>query len=144
MDKTMVMELLNNYRSYKFALENLGGMVNTSGVDLSKFSVYEQRKPKYVPNWDTAYDGTRYSRTITLLDGAIDYVLSDNQRDVIRLMYLERNKLDKVKTAEAMHLDRKTVSKYHDEAIESLAKALYPINPEYVEIHNLDFMLKPA
>lgn len=146
MDNSMVISLLKNYRSYKFALDNLGGMVNvSSGVDLSRFSIYEQRKPRYIPNNDITYDGTRYSRIISLLDAAIDYVLSDNEREVIRLMYLERNKLDKVRTSEALHIDRKTVTKYHDEAIDALSKALYPINEEYAEINNLDFMLsKPA
>lgn len=144
MDNNTVITLLTDYRSYKFALDNLGGVSNSNAIDYSKFTIYEQRTPKRISNYDMEYDQTRYSRLVLLLDAAIDYVLSDIERDVIRLMYLERNKLDKVSTAEALHIDRKTVTSYHDKAIDRLAKALYPINKEYMEINNLDFMLKPA
>lgn len=144
MDNNTVITLLTDYRSYKFALDNLGGLSSASTIDHSKLTIYEQRTPKRISNWDTEYDQTRYSRLVLLLDAAIEYVLSDIERDVIRLMYLERNKLDKVSTAEALHIDRKTVSAYHDRAIERLSKALYPVSHEYMEINNLDFMLKPA
>lgn len=140
MDNNMVTKLLTDYRSYKFALMNLGGEIEEPKVFLNR-PVYNERQPRWVSNYDRTYDRNRYGRIVTMIDSAVDYVLSDDQREIIRRKYMERNTMNLSELAECLHKDRKTVSALHKTAINRLAKALLPLGQEYMEIHNLDFIL---
>jgi predicted DNA-binding protein YlxM (UPF0122 family) len=144
MDNNTVIKLLADYRSYKFALMNLGGEQESRYTNRN---VYAERKPLHISNYNTWYDRERYTRVVGLLESAVDFVLSDEQRSIIRDKYMERNRLNLGEIADKLHKDRKTVSTQHKKAINSLCKALLPISQDYMEINNLDHMfedLKPS
>jgi predicted DNA-binding protein YlxM (UPF0122 family) len=146
MDNQTVIKLLTDYRSYKFALMNLGGLRERSNGDEDRYlmrRVYDERIPFRISNYDSGYDKDRYSRVITTLESAVEYVLSDDQRSIIRMKYMERNKLNLSEIADRLHKDRKTVSSQHKKAINSLSKAMLPFKKEYMEIENLDHMFDP-
>lgn len=148
MDNNTVIKLLADYRSYKFALMNLRA-VGAEGEEAryTNRNIYAERKPLYISNYNTGYDHERYSRVVGLLESAVDFVLSDEQRSIIRDKYMERNRLNLGEIADKLHKDRKTVSTQHKKAINSLCKALLPISQDYMEINNLDYMfedLKPS
>lgn len=137
MDNNQVTELLRDYRSYKFAVSNLN---EVETVYLPR--VYDERSYGNLDGWDKS----RYSRIVNLIDGAVNDVLSDDQRSVIMRKYLERNTMDLVEIAKAIHRDRTTVGRWHTEAIRKLSIALAPLSQKEREIINLDYMLdkKPA
>lgn len=130
MNHNMVTELLKNYRSYRYAANNY------------KRPESGQRIQMYV-NSDRYYsidewDHTRYSRIVSMIDGAVAEVLSDDQRTVIMRKYLDRNTLTISEIADAIHKDRTTVSRWHKTALKKLAIALEPLTVE--EINNIDHM----
>ncbi|MNC22088.1 Sigma-70, region 4 [compost metagenome] len=140
MDNNTVIKLLTDYRSYKFALTNLI-VLDDGDTHHTNRMVYSERIPKFISNYNTWYDRDRYARIVEILESAVDFVLSDEQKQIIRDKYMERNKLTLCEIADKLHRDRKTISSQHKKAINSLSKALLPINKEYMEINNLDFML---
>lgn len=146
MDNNTVIKLLADYRSYKFALLNLS-FEKYNEQHYTNRKVYSERRPIHISNYNTWYDFERYSRVVELLESAVDFVLSDEQRSIIRDKYMERNRLNLGEIADKLHKDRKTVSTQHKKAINSLCKALLPISQDYMEINNLDYMfedLKPS
>lgn len=146
MDNNSVIKLLTDYRSYKFALMNIGN-IGDGELRYTNRNVYAERKPLHISNYNTWYDRERYTRVVGLLESAVDFVLSDEQRSIIRDKYMERNRLNLSEIADKLHKDRKTVSTQHKKAINSLCKALLPISQDYMEINNLDYMfedLKPS
>lgn len=143
MDNNTVIKLLTDYRSYKFALMNLG--VNT--VEREPFGnlpVYEERKPYRLSNYDESYDRNRYSRIISTLESAVEFVLSDEQREIIQHKYMDRNTINLNQIADKLHVHRTTVKRHHNIAINRLSKALLPISREYMEINNIDHMFDPT
>ena len=145
MDNNQVIKLLTDYRSYKFALNNLGGMMVDSDMQwMFKLGVYDERIKSRISNQDRTSDQSRYSRIVTLLESAVDFVLSDEQRTIIQLKYMERNKLNLSEIADRLHKDRKTVSTQHKKAINSLSKAMMPLRQDYMEITNFDHMFEPG
>ncbi|WP_054954968.1 sigma factor-like helix-turn-helix DNA-binding protein [Paenibacillus dakarensis] len=142
MDNQTVINLLTDYRSYKFAVMNLGGIRKEVSGDEGYINrrIYEERTPFRLSNYDKDYDRDRYGRIITTLESAVDFVLSDDQRSIIRMKYMERNTLNLSEIADRLHKDRKTVSTQHKKAINSLAKALVPFKRDYMEITNIDHM----
>lgn len=133
MDNNQVTELLKKYRSYQYAVKNCGPV--EGGVFLPK--VYSERMVGDKNVWDRA----RYNRIVTLITGAVNEVLSDDQQTVIKRKYLDRNPMALYEIANALHKDKSTVSRWHAEALEQLAIALHPLSEEEMEIHNLDYML---
>ncbi|MGR6546280.1 sigma factor-like helix-turn-helix DNA-binding protein [Paenibacillus tundrae] len=143
MDNNQVIKLLTDYRSYKFALNNLGGMMVDGDMQrMFKLGIYDERIRSRMSNYDTSSDHSRYSRIVTLLESAVDYVLSDDQRTIIQLKYMDRNKLNLSEIADRMHKDRKTVSTQHKKALSSLSKAMMPLKQDYMEITNFDHMFE--
>lgn len=143
MDNQTVINLLMDYRSYKFALMNLGGVRGQLTGDESGYimrRVYDERTPFRLSNHDIDYDRDRYGRIITTLESAVEFVLSDDQRSIIRMKYMDRNTLNLSEIADKLHKDRKTVSTQHKKAINRLSKALVPFKKDYMEITNLDHM----
>ncbi|MNJ56624.1 hypothetical protein D3C77_521830 [compost metagenome] len=137
MDNDKVIELLKNYRSYKFCAMNLGTDGRSSN---SSLPLYSQRKPRFISNHDRTYDGERYGRIIAMLESAVEFVLNDDQRTIVNKKYMERNTLNLSEIAEVLNKDRKTIGTQHKMAINSLSKALLPISEDYMEITNLDHM----
>lgn len=126
-----VTELLKNYRSYDYAANNCGEVGALTSLVVS--TVYDERKRN--PN---AWDSTRYNRIVNIVKGAVDHVLSDDQRTVIMRKYLDRNTFTLSEIADSIHKDRSTVSRWHTEAIRRLAIALEPLRDDETEITPFD------
>jgi len=119
-------------------------MVDSDMQWMFKLGVYDERIKSRISNQDRTSDQSRYSRIVTLLESAVDFVLSDEQRTIIQLKYMERNKLNLSEIADRLHKDRKTVSTQHKKAINSLSKAMMPLRQDYMEITNFDHMFEPG
>lgn len=137
MDNNQVTELLKDYRSYKFAVSNLN---EVDTVHLPR--IYDERSYGNLDGWDKS----RYSRIVNLIDGAVNELLSDDQRTVIMRKYLDRNPMALRDIAKQIHKDRSTVGRWHTEAIRILSIALAPLSDKEREIINLDYILdkRPA
>lgn len=146
MDNNTVTELLNNFRSYKFAVMNLRGagendaFVVQSDKPFKFLPIYEDRKPRFISRYNISYDFSRYQRIVEMVESAVNYVLSDDERTIIMRKYIDRNRMTLSEIADAIHQDRKTVGTKHKKAINQLAKALVPISEDYLEITNFDHM----
>jgi hypothetical protein len=125
--------LLTDFRSYRYAANNGADYIDSSLINVPR--MYSERMKNR-----NAWDATRYSRIVNMTQGAVNEVLSDDQRAVISLKYLERNKLSLKEIAAMKKCDPSTVSRWHTEAIRRLSKALEPISEEYREITNIDHM----
>ena len=135
MDNNTVTELLKNFRSYEYAaMMSIKSDVLQYEIDVRPL-VYTERKLN-LNQWDKQ----RYTRIVNLIRGAVDYVLNDDQRTVIMRKYLDRNTLTLKEIAAILHKDRTTVGRWHTEAINSLAKALHPMEEDEREINNFDHM----
>jgi hypothetical protein len=143
MDNNTVTQLLKDYRSYKFCYMNLKISSDDLRENLLSIPLYNQRKPMFLSNNSKAYDRDRYGRIVTLLESAVDFVLDDEQQSIIKLKYMERNTVNLIDIADALHKDRKTIGTLHKAAINKLAKALLPITEDYMEITNIDHMFDP-
>lgn len=136
MNHDQVTELLKNYRSYRYAANNCGEPTGRLPI------LYSERRY----NMD-GWDRTRYHRIVNMIDGAVNEVLSDDQRMVIMRKYLDRNTATLSEIADILHKDPSTISRWHTESLRQLAIALEPlsISDAEGEIHNIDFMFnKPA
>lgn len=136
MDKNKVTELLTDYRSYRYAATNLGLSPVMGFTRIPRFT------NGHSPMLD-AWDSSRYSHIVTMVDGAVNEVLSDDQRTVIMRKYIERNTATLNEIADQLHKDRSTVSRWHTEAIRRLSIALEPLTETFdanLEIRNLDHM----
>ena len=129
MNNDTVTELLKNFRSYKYASANCG---EPSG---RQPALYSERRLNL-----NAWDSSRYHRIVTMIEGAVNEVLSDDQRTVVMRKYLERNTATISEIATMLHKDRTTVSRWHTEAIRRLAIALQPLSYDEREINNFDHM----
>lgn len=127
-----VTQLLKDYRSYEFAVRNCGPSEDYLPI------VYNERR-RNINQWDK----TRYNRIVNMIKGAVNYVLSDDERTVIMRKYMERNTMTLNEIADVLHKDRSTVSRWHSAAIRKIAIALDPINDDVREIHNIDHMFDP-
>lgn len=129
MNNDQVTQLLKDFRSYEFAAFNCGRLHYTVPNRL----LDPQRNPD-------GWDQNRYSRIVMLVKGAVDEVLSDDQRTIIMRKYLDRNTMTLNEIADAIHRDRTTVSRWHREAIRKIALSLAPLGYDEMEITNFDHM----
>lgn len=129
MNHDQVIQLLKDYRSYRYAVNNCGR------IDGQPSLIYSERRTN--PN---SWDRSRYNRIVNMIDGAVADVLSDDQRTVIMRKYIDRNSMNINEIAYAVNRDRNTVSRWHKEAIRKLSKALMPLTHEEFEITNFDHM----
>lgn len=132
MNHNQLIELLTDYKSYKYALKNVGNL--DTGLPL----IFADR----IRN-PSAWDATRYSRIVGMIEGAIDEVLSDDHRMVIMRKYLDRNTLTLNEIADHKHIHRTTISRWHREALRRLSVALAPLTSDEKEINNIDHMFDP-
>lgn len=136
-DNDKVTEYLKNYRSYRYAADNCGkyyGQYMTAPV-------LNQRLSRGIMN---AWDSSRYNRIVNMIDGAVNDVLSDDERTVIMRKYLDRNTLNLTEIADVLHKDQSTISRWHKAALKRLAIALMPLSNDEKEISNLDHMFDPT
>lgn len=129
-----VTELLKNYRSYKYAAQNCGPGMETYRLPL----IISERRADC-----NMWDATRYNRIVTMVAGAVNEVLSDDERTVIMRKYFDRNTLTLNEIADALHKDPSTISRWHKAAIRRLSIALQPLTAEEAEINNFDHMFNP-
>lgn len=129
MNHDQVTELLKNYRSYRYAANNCGEPEGRLPI------LYSERRY----NMD-GWDRSRYHRIVHMVAGAVDDVLSDDQRTVINRKYLDRNTMTLSEIATAIYRDRKTVERWHKEAVKRLTIALQPLTEDEREINNVDHM----
>lgn len=135
MNRDKLTEMLRDYRSYKFAIMN---WATHDGPDWGN-------KRIATPNGDliiglNQWDYRRYTRIVGSIDGAVNEVLDDNQRMVIKRKYLDQNRVSLFEIAKQLDRDESTIRRWHREALKQLSKALVFLNHE-IEIENLDFHL---
>lgn len=128
MENNKVIELLKNYRSYEYASRNCGEPTYTPLL-LSE----RRRDPN---NWDAS----RYTRIVNIIEGAVNQVLSDDQRTIINRKYLDKNTLTLNQIANILHKDRSTIGNWHKEAINRLSIAMEPLTESEREITAFDHM----
>ncbi|WP_186331718.1 sigma factor-like helix-turn-helix DNA-binding protein [Paenibacillus xylanexedens] len=133
MDKNELTQLLNDFRSYEYAVNNCGPI---NDDEVLPYVISERMRDK-----DT-WDRVRYNRIVTLIQGAVNNVLNDEQRAVIMKKYLDRNTMTLDQIAAATQKDPSRVSRLHTEAIRKLAIALEPLSEKEREIHNIDYMFE--
>lgn len=127
-----VSEILTNFRSYRYAAK----VGEAEGYLDGAPTLYGERLRS--PN---RWDATRYSRIVNTVTGAVDDVLTDDQRAVIMKRYLERNPLTLGQIADILNCDRSTVQRRHKEALNKLGIALDPLKKE-TEITPFEHMFK--
>lgn len=132
MNNEHVSEILTNFRSYRYAAK----VGEVEGLLDGAPTLYNERLRS--PN---RWDATRYSRIVNTVNGAVDEVLTDEQRAVIKRRYLERNPLTLGQIADVLHCDRSTVQRRHKEALKKLGIALEPLGRE-TEITPFEFMFE--
>lgn len=130
MNNDQIIQLLHDYKSYKYALRNVGAY----DTGLSLIAVERIRTPN-------SWDGTRYSRIVEMIDGAVNELLTDGQRMVVMRLYIDRNNPSMNSIALMECRDRGTISRWHKEALRRLRVALEPLSYDDREIHNLDYWL---
>ncbi|OMF47719.1 sigma factor-like helix-turn-helix DNA-binding protein [Paenibacillus amylolyticus] len=131
MDNNQVTELLKDYRSYEYAVNNCGPIQDD---EVLPYIISERMRDK------NTWDKVRYNRIVNLIDGAVNNVLNDDQRSVIMKKYLDRNTMTLAQIAAATQRDASRVSRLHTEAIRKLSIALEPLSEKETEINNLDYM----
>jgi hypothetical protein len=135
MNLDQLTELLKNYRSYKYAANNCGEPT------FRMPAVYSERQGRLHPD---LWDQSRYHRIVNLIEGAVNEVLSDNQRMVVAKKYFDRNGMTLNQIADYERRDRSTISRWHTEALRQLAIALQPLSEDEKEISNFDHMFTPG
>ncbi|MEO3947644.1 sigma factor-like helix-turn-helix DNA-binding protein [Gorillibacterium sp. CAU 1737] len=139
-DREKVIELLKNYRSYRYAVMN--GIEPYEGETCFVGSEYGPRVPRLYRGTtiQTEQDYRAYKRIVQTIDGAVEDVLDDDERDVIRYKYLERNSLNLDKIAERLLIGERTVQRAHKQALKKLTMSLRFVDAP--EIINLDEMIR--
>lgn len=134
MNNEDVSEILTNFRSYRYAAK----VGEAEGLLDGAPTLYGDRLRS--PN---RWDATRYSRIVSTVNGAVDDVLTDEQRSVIMKRYIDRNPLTLGQIADVMHCTRKTVERRHKTALKMLSIALKPLE-EHTEITPFPHRFDPS
>lgn len=139
-DREKVIEMLKNYRSYRYAVAN--GIAPYEGDTCFGGSEYGSRMPSlYRGNTvQTEQDYRSYKRVVQAIDGAVEEVLDNDEQDVIRYKYLERNNLTLEQIADRNKISIRTIKRAHKRALTKLVMSLRFIDPP--EIINLDEILR--
>lgn len=132
MNHDKVTEILKNFRCYEYAANNSGR------TDMYLPPMLSER----IRNPDT-WDWSRYNRIVNMIRGAVDHVLSDDQRTVIMRKYLDRNTLTLNEISTILNRDRTTIGRWHTEAIRRLAIALEPLTEDEAEITTFNHRFDP-
>lgn len=135
-ERDKVTELLKNYRSYRYAANNLDGTDGYLVQDWGSVRIASARGDLIIGL--NEWDYRRYSRIVTLIDGAVQDVLDDDMQNIIRYKYLERNTLTLSQISDKFHYGERRAQYLHKKALKALTLALgFADAPE---IHNLDHM----
>lgn len=134
-----VMELLRNYRSYRFAVsQGIHPYREDDRVGMPRVGGFASLEPSICAGDTrlTELDYKKYKRAVWLISAAVEDVLDDDSQRVIKLRYMERNALTIDEIAERLHTSRTRVYRLHDKSIASLCFALRFVDAP--EIMNLD------
>lgn len=134
LNRDEVMKTLKNYRSYRYAVKNCRSEPLGFGARITPF--LKSDKVLTMNQWD--YE--RYSVIISKIDGAISEVLSDDEHQVIKYKYLERNKMTLYEIGDKCNMSIDRVKYLHRTAINELTRALMFV--EAPDIINLDPIMK--
>lgn len=142
-DRDKVTELLKNYRSYKYAVrmyeQSIGVPCATTAVydDMPRSSSFGSRSPRMndgISVQDTL-DYLELKQVVEAIDGAVQYVLSDDEQMVIKRKYLDQNTTTLYRISVAKDKDESTIRRWHKEALRKLATSLEMITkPSMYEI----------
>lgn len=142
MDKNKVIQTLKNYRSYKFAIQN--GIAHSVEDDMTGMPMafsYGSRPPQLNRGslMPSINDHNRYRRIVALIDGAMNEVLSDKERMVIKRKYTDQNTTTLFQISQDRDNDERTVGRWHKSALHKLGIILE--FADIPEIINLDEIL---
>lgn len=145
MNQDKVSEMLTNYRSYRYAAANGIAPYNADDmVGMPMGGGYGSRPPRGMLGsgslLPSIMDYQSCSRAVKLIEGAVDDVLNDDERDVIRLKYLERNKMTLGRIADYKHMHKNTITSIHKSALKNLRTAL--LFAEMPTLLNLDDVIR--
>lgn len=130
MHNDRVSEILRNQRSYRYAAN-----ITESFLDGAP-TVYNDRRAS--PN---RHDATRYNRLVKIVDAAVNEVLTDEERTVIKRKYLDQNPIKLKQIGTLLGYERKTIERRHKSALKKLGQALEPVENED-ELTDFEHMFK--
>lgn len=128
MNNDEAVEILKRFRSYEYVAMNCGF------INEERMPMIISERFKYPNQWDRS----RYNRIVNIVRGAVEHVLSDEQRLIINRKYLDRNKLTCKQIAAVIKCDPSTVSRWHTEAVNQLAIALGVLEDGETELTPFD------
>lgn len=143
MNQDKVVELLKDYRSYKFAISNgIAGYNPYDDTGMPRGGGYGSREPRLGggSTFQSQMDYRLYTQVVRLVDAAVMELLDDHERAVIESKYLSREKKTLERIAEIMDKDVRTIRRWHKAALKELTKAFALI--DIPEIINLDEVMK--
>lgn len=142
MNQDRVVELLKNYRSYKFAVSNgIAGFNPYDDTGMPRGGGYGSREPRLGggSTFDSEQDYRVYTQVVRLVDAAVMELLDDHERSVVESKYLSRRRQTLEQIAEGMNKDVRTIRRWHKAALKELTRAFALI--DIPEIINLDEVL---
>lgn len=131
MTRDQITELLKNYRSYKYAVRNYE-MNHLPAASIANYD-FMPRSPGFessAPRNNTGItfqdelDYRRYKRVVDAIDGAVNEVLSDNERVVIKCKWMNPNRINLNDIAQQKGVHPVTVKRWHRDALKALSIAL--------------------
>lgn len=141
MNREELMEMLLNYRSYRYAVAK--GIAPYQADDMLGMPLgggYGSRPPRGLDGRGSVLaslmDYNDYKSAIQTLEGAIKDVLDDTEQFVIEQRYLERNKMTFGRMEERKGISEKTLRTAHKTALKRLLKAMQFVKVPKIE--NLD------
>lgn len=140
-DREKLKRILNNYRSYRYAISNgVAPFTSDNMIGMPRGMGYGSRRPVLSSGStiSSELDYQQYSFIVRAIDGAVNDVLSDNERFIIMGKYLERNKQTLYQLAIIKDIDESTARRWHKEALRKLSIALdFVQEPEIINIDDL-------
>lgn len=128
MENDRVSEILRNHRSYRYAAK-----IGEEFLDSAPTVHNERRKGS------NRWDAHRYNSMVSIVDNAVNEVLTDEERTIVKRKYLDQNPLTLTQIAHIIGYERKSVGRKHKSALRKLSKALEPIE-EDLEITPFEHM----
>lgn len=141
MNREELMEMLLNYRSYRYAVaQGIAPYQQDDTAGMPMGGSYGSRAPRGFEGRGSllasVIDYNEYKSAIQTLEGAIKEVLDDTEQFVIEHYYLERNKLTFERMSDRKGISEKTLRTAHKTALKRLLKAMQFVTVPQIE--NLD------
>lgn len=142
MTRDQITELLKNYRSYKYAVRNFElnhePAASTANYDfMPRAQGFRSSAPlnNNGLTFQDEIDYQLYKRAVKAIEGAVNDVLSDDERTVIKRKWMDPNRITLAQIAQQKGVHPVTVKRWHKEALKALSIALAFVEvPEIEEI----------